>query len=72
MLRNWAASAAVMFRGSSAYAGTYTGLSFGYALYGTQGTLVLDLNAKKLTLTLRQEMGKLCCSTIYPVRLILA
>ena len=36
-------------------AGTYQGLRSGFALYGTEGTLHLDLDSKKLTLATKEE-----------------
>ena len=36
-------------------AGTYQGLRSGFALYGTEGTLHLDLDSKKLTLAIKEE-----------------
>jgi predicted dehydrogenase len=42
-------------------AGAYQGLRSGFVLYGTEGTLQLDLSTKKLTLGLKEE-GKLTLS----------
>lgn len=41
-------------------AGIYHGFRSGFALYGTEGTLVLDLDKKKLTIAAKEE------GTLYP------
>ncbi len=40
-------------------AGAYQGLRNGFVLYGTEGTLQLDLTTKKLTLGLKEEGERL-------------
>ena len=45
----------------TALAGAYQGFKSGFVLYGTEGTLQLDLDSQKLTLGLKSDGESACC-----------